>query len=498
MIKALLVAVFIWGPFVNAKGPALVFHLKSEPHTLDPAEQTSYSNYLFNNLFRGLTRYTVEDDLIFDQAERCRVTLGTQITCHLRSGLQWSDGTAVTAQDYIDSFKRIVSPKSKSGVSHLLFTVKNAVAIYDGKLDPKELGIKAKSPTELSIELERPDREFLEKLSNSALVPFKSVGEKDRKQVLTNGPYRIKSWVEKKRVVLEPNPYYKGGNSDRPLVEIVFVEDDMTAVNLYEKGSLNFLWRLPTAYIPKFRDRPDFYQKPVSRFDYIGFNLKSGSPFSSRNLREAFSSSVDFAEFVKLFFALGPPGCPSLGSAFLPTQGRCQKFEPPKIKPTLNKPIEFYYSQLGGDDIRKSAEFYQEQWRRHLGVQVRIKGLEQKHLLKVLKDQTPDSFRTGVSLTRPTCLAGLEIFTKDHPENYIGFSNAKFETLVKAMRERKFDRAGLKGLCATLNDLLFKEEVVGIPQGLMHFTMLIPKKWKGIEINDLNQLDLENLEWVGP
>src|SRR4051812_38249310 len=90
------------------------FHLKNEPATTDPTLITSgESTYLFNTLFRGLLRYSDEHDLSFDMAEKCTYKTPTLIHCRIQKDVKWSDGKPVTADDFVNSFRRIVSPDSK-------------------------------------------------------------------------------------------------------------------------------------------------------------------------------------------------------------------------------------------------------------------------------------------------------------------------------------------------------------------------------------------------
>jgi oligopeptide transport system substrate-binding protein len=314
---------------------------------------------------------------------------------------------------------------------------------------------------------------------------------------VTNGPYKIAQWVKGKKATLTKNSFYSGGNPDRPDVDVYFIADDSAALNLYEKGKLQFLRRLPAEHIPKYKTRPDFMQVPLNRFDYIGFDMRPSSPFADKKLRKAFAQAINFEEFKQIFFALGAPGCPSLLESVLTGGDHCQVFSP---KPLSTKPtqiLEFYFSQQGGDDLKRAAEFFQGQWQKNLGVTVALHALENKVYINKLRTDPPTLFRKGVGLDRPTCASALEKFTSHHPDNFVSFSHKGFDEMVAKLKSVSLSQTEKHRICGKAVDLLFKDEIVGVPLGKMHFTMLLNPQFKGMQINELNQMDLSALEVKG-
>ncbi len=482
-----------------AKAPKIFsFHLKYEPVEIASQQLTTgESTYLFGNLYRGLIKYDDDHGLVFDLAQRCQVKTSKEIHCTLKKNIKWSDGSPITAQDFVDSFLQLVSPGSRCPCLPLLNTIKNAKSIFLGKAKPSEFGMKALSKDEIEFNLDEPDGEFLDKLSNPLLVPYRALkNSENRAQLLTNGPYKIKQWIKGQKIILEPNYYYPGHNP-RPEIEIYFAAEDMTALNLYEKGKLGFLWRLPTSQIPVYKGRPDFFQKEVARFDYLGFNIRPGSTFEKKEVRKAFARALDFNDFKKVFLAVDATSwCPGIGDNFLPPEGHCVEFVANQMAVNVSRPVTLYFSQLGGDDIKKMAEWFQSQWSKNIKAKVELRSMEQKTYLTMLAHNPPDIFRKGVALNRPTCLAAFEIFSKDHAENYVGFNNLRFENLVHALATQKMNRSQRESTCGVAADILFKEEFVAVPLGRIHFSMLMNPSFKGWRLNELNQLDLADLEIV--
>ena len=308
----------------------------------------------------------------------------------------------------------------------------------------------------------------------------------------------MKSWVRNQKIVLSPNEFFKSSAKDRPEVEVVFASEDSAALTLYEKGVINFLWRLDDIEIPKFKNRPDFIQILQARYDYMGFNQRPGSFFAKKENRKAFVEGISYVDFTKAFPGFLELGCPSLSEPFL-TTGHCvvTDSKPSPLQPLqAAKPIKFMFSELGGDDVRREVEWFQEQWHKTLGVKIESQGMEQAHYRAFLKSTPPDIFRMGIALNRPSCLAALEKFSKGNPENFTGFENANFDNFVRVLSRQKLSRAEQEGVCGAATDILFKQEYVGIPMGKMQFTMLMDPHFQGWKLNELNQLDLSDLTYV--
>src|SRR5262245_5937889 len=195
LAAALLSAIVFSAP---AADPApFSFHVLAEPTVLDPQLSSSpMSNYLLANLYRGLLKYSDDKGLVGDGAKECRRQKG-QVICELRAERKWSDGTPITAEDYVAAFRRLVNPETGSPQADVLFTVKNAKLIWRKEAPVTKLGVYADSPTTLRIELEGEDLEFEYRLIHPALSPLPPGGYGDRKNAakqIVSGPYKIGEW----------------------------------------------------------------------------------------------------------------------------------------------------------------------------------------------------------------------------------------------------------------------------------------------------------------
>ena len=482
------------------------FHLPTEPVSLDPATATSSSAYLFGNIYRGLYRYETTRGLIKEGAKSCDWSTPTELICDLNVHVKWSDGHVVTADDYVQAWRHLLTAKSSSSWTLTsLRNIKGSMAIFDGQAKPETLGIAALSPTKLKISLVKKDPEFLYRLAYESLVPTRVRGNSDAfkaaydplvsTKILTNGPYQISSWIAHQRLHLSPNRSFSTGRKDRPDVEILFVDDDLTALNLYESGTLSLLKRLPTTQIAKMQTRADYQQIPLALFDYVGF----GEDLARQpELRKALSVSADFGQLQRIFHSEGQPGCPALPESYL-DHVPCLKFDPAAGKSAWAKvPIEtraktwpFLFSALGGEDHVKGAEWWQAQWKSNLGAKVELRSTEQGVLISLLHTHPPAIFRKGVTLDRPTCLAALELFARNSPENYVGMNDPAYDDILNQM-ENNLSSLTQKRLCRQGVELLMQDHRL-IPLGRYSYAILARPQFGGWTINELNQLSLDDL-----
>ncbi len=460
------------------------FHLFSEPFGLGPSYiKPSSSNYLVNNIYSSLFRYDNYLGLRPEGAEKCQFSpSGLQITCQLNKAFKFSDGSPVLASHYVKAFRELMRPHIKNSQKQLLLGLKGFYGILKGSQPINRLGVKAQGPYKLLFELEIPDKEFLYRLISpllSAHKTFTSVSKDKAYKLITTGPYLIKEWKKGQHVLLKPNPHYFKKHP-RPDVKVYFISDNTTALNLYKNQTLTFLRRVETSQIPQLGKRKDFQRIPILRFDYIGFNKEM-----DENLRKALIHSIDYKQLQKLYHARKRPGCIAL-SFVGARKEHCYDFNIKKARYFFKKikhpkkTYSLYFSRLGGKDHMRGMQFIQKQWEKILNFKVSLKPIEQKSYLERLKTKPPFLFRKGLSLDRPTCRAALEIFFKNHPENYIGLQSKEYESFVKA---NQCD----KGLSFLMKNYKL------IPMGSIDFSILASPQFKNWKLNRLNHLDLSEL-----
>lgn len=489
-------------PFSGAPAkekPVFRFHLVHEPSSLKPWEQkNSGAGYFLSQITGTLLTYQ-KQKLAGNLAENCKYKKPTQILCTLRKNLKWSNGQALVASDFVRSFQTFLKPTNRAFRADLLFPIAHGKKVFTGQLPENQLQVRALTDQLLQIDLESPDSEFLYTLTSPLLSPLPKTPlatvEELRKNPglwISSGAYQLQSWEAQEKIILKPNPHFWKKN-DRPSLEILMINEDSVALNLYEKNKLSFLRRLPTLFIPKYKDRADFFEIEQIRLDYLGFSPRWKD---FKNLRLAMAQSLRYLDLQKLYQSKGVPGCPGI-PRFLYTEDLCLRTDLKQARLTWaqvkDKPSSFevLYSRQGGDDHRRSMEWLQNEWKKNLDFSVSVNGLENKIFVDRLGQNPPDLFRKGIAPDRPTCLSALEIFETGNSENYIQYSNSVFDDVLKKMKATD-SLSTKKKLCTQGLRLLMKEAWI-IPTGPIHFTVLAQTGWKGWRLNELNQLDLSEL-----
>ena len=145
-----------------------------EPQTLDQAQTSiNIEAFIVKDLYEGLTIYDATGKIIPGTAESWTLSDdGTVYTFKLRADAKWSDGTPVTAEDFVFSYKRVEDPKTAAKYANILYPIKNAEKINKGETPVDQLGVKAVDDKTLEITLERPTPFFLELLAHQTALPI--------------------------------------------------------------------------------------------------------------------------------------------------------------------------------------------------------------------------------------------------------------------------------------------------------------------------------------
>ena len=197
------------------------------------AEQT-ISCYLLEGLMR-----VYQYELQYGMADRYEISEDQKVyTFYLRDDACYSDGTPVTADDFLGAFQKLVEPEYFNSYAAI---IKNAEDIYQGKKRIEELGVTVLNEKTLQIELEHPQVQFLQLLALRSFVPIR----KDATEILRpedcNGPFTLDTWSEE-LVSMKKNPYYwERDNIRLDRVEAVCLESVDEAYERFVKGEVDVM-----------------------------------------------------------------------------------------------------------------------------------------------------------------------------------------------------------------------------------------------------------------
>ncbi|WP_248308969.1 peptide ABC transporter substrate-binding protein [Devosia sp. MC532] len=288
-----------------ASAVTLQLHNGGDPGTLDPHKASGdWENRVIGDYIEGLLTESPSAEAIPGQAESWDISEdGTVYTFHLRDGIAWSDGTPVTAGDFVFAFQRLFDPKTAADYAYLQFPIKNAEKINSGTIaDLNELGVKAIDDKTLEITLEASTPFFLEALTHYTAYPVpkhlvEKVGDDWTKveNIIGNGPYLIKEWLPGSYVRSEKNAdYYDASNVKIDEVFYHVLEDQAAALNRYRAGEFDILTDFPSDQYQWLQDNMpgQAHVTPFLGIYYYVLNQEEGEVLSDVRIREALSTTV--------------------------------------------------------------------------------------------------------------------------------------------------------------------------------------------------------------
>ena len=295
--------------FRHSQGQICI-NMRDDPRSLDPREVRLLSNInLIRHIYEGLVQENTHTGEIEPAlAEHYFISEdGMQYTFQLRQAY-WSNGDPLTATDFIDSWKQVVTHEV-GGVYHFAFDpIKNAKKVSQQNCSLSEVGFYAKDERTLVIDLESPTSHFLKLLSLPIFFP---VHKKQREGIttkpITNGAFYPKKMKAKQWIHLEKNPYYYNQEQVNTHSIIVhFIPDANTAALLFNQGKLHWQgppWgeRIPTEALAYLQSQGHLHTFEVAGTSWITFNINK-FPFNHAKLRKAMSLALDKEALVAAAF----------------------------------------------------------------------------------------------------------------------------------------------------------------------------------------------------
>jgi len=275
--------------------------LGGEPASLDPAEAAdTFSFEVLRDLYEGLASEAPDGTVLPGVASSWVVNAaGTQYRFTLRADAQWSNGSPVRAQDFVEAWRRVVDPKRASPVADTLRPIAGAAAIILGQSPPSSLGVTALRDDLLVVNLERPAPYFPQLLTHSATFPVfseEAAKSHDPKNWISNGPYVLSGWTPGSILKLQQNLRYRDAANVRiPNVQYVFVPDENAEFRQYRAGQLDITQSVPSSALDLVRaERPsELLIAPFLATAYYALNLRSQYFATNLNLRKSLALAID-------------------------------------------------------------------------------------------------------------------------------------------------------------------------------------------------------------
>ncbi|WP_033164419.1 peptide ABC transporter substrate-binding protein [Clostridium sp. KNHs205] len=280
----------------------LVAQIGPNPETLDPALNSAVDggNML---LFAFDTLLAIDKDnkVIPGAAESYEVSPdGLTWTFKLRAGLKWSDGSPLTANDFVYSWKRVADPATAAPYGEtVLGMVKGYAEAAGGDIDA--LAVSAPDDTTFKVELSNPCAYFDKLAAFGVLSPVnKATIEANGdawatkpETYISNGPFYITEWVPSSYILFTKNPnYWDAASIKLDSIKLLLIEDPNASYGAYQSSEAMMIKDVPTAEIPSLQGNPEFHIDPNLGTYYIDLN-NTLDQFSDPKVRQALSLAID-------------------------------------------------------------------------------------------------------------------------------------------------------------------------------------------------------------
>ncbi|WP_237155117.1 peptide ABC transporter substrate-binding protein [Oryzibacter oryziterrae] len=484
-----------------------------EPKSLDPAHTSiDIEEFILKDYLEGLTVYDPTGKLIPGAAESWTISPdGTVYTFKIRETAKWSDGSPVTADDFVFSFQRVESPKEAAEYATILYPIKNAEAINGGKADPSTLGIKAVDAKTLEITLERPTPYFLQLLAHQTALPVSKAAVTKfgadwvkPGNIVGNGAYVVTENVANDHLTSEKNKYYWDASNVK-IDKVVYnpSEDAATTIRMFEAGELDTVYNFPadqTDFLKgKFSDQVHINQA-LATYYYV-FDTRH-APFDDVRVRKALSMAVDrdfladkiYAKAQLPAYSLVPPGIVGYTASLPDFAGKDQLDREDEAKALLKeagygeggKPLKIDIRFNTNENHKKVATAVADMWK-SLGAEVTIQNLDVKsHYAYLTEGGSFDVARAGWVADYADAENFLNLLVSTNTSfNYGHWKNEKFDELMAASY-KEFDAAKRQKILSDAEAFVSAEQPVAPFMGSANL-WLVSSKVKGWTDNAVNQ-----------
>lgn len=463
-----------------------------EPPQLDGTRATDVSSsFVLGHVMEGLLRLDEHGDIVPAVAESWQIE-ADRATFHLREDALWSDGRPVTAQDFVFAWRKVVDPATASEYAFIMFPVRNAEAINNGKMPVERLGARARDDRTLEVEFEQPIA-FFDKLATfKTYFPIREDFYNARKgrygadadDLLFNGPFTLSHWAHGAHLRFEKNPRYWNRDVIRlDAVDIPYITTDGAAMlNLYKDGKIAMVGGSLGLDPEQLKDVMS-QRWPMQRFNegaifFIEFNHRPDRLTRNDNLRKAFQLAVDQGELVNQVIKL-PGYLPgrSLFPEWLRGADGLFRQEHPAIVPRVDveaarRHLELARQELGlaswppiallSDDrplTVRITEYLQARFKETLGLDIRIDRQIFKQRLAKMTAGEFDLVTAGWSPDYDDPMTFGDLFASWNLNNRGRYESAELDRAVRGAMA-SLDPPTRMQAFAQVQDILIKDAVI--------------------------------------
>ena len=469
----------------------LRFQIAADPVSLDPSlAEDGTGLRILGALMKGLTQYDSQNRLQNAVAEKIEVFDGGRFyRVRLRQS-QWSDGRPITAQDFLYSFQKMLSPQTFSKQAELFFLVKGAQNYKQGvSQNFSEVGIKARGDDILEFSLSKPSFLLPHFLALTVALPQRpDISDLS----VTTGYYHLASWAHNKAIELVLNGRALKTSTRQWLPQrLIFqvISEESTALRLFDEKKIDIVSKISYIDLPSLKNSPYFKTFPYFATYYLGFNILK-PPGQNAESRKLISAAIDRQGIARLLHGDGVAAY-----SWIPPEIHSQKYNPSEVKGVYSwgqKPIELSFDS--GSRNQMIVEKIQNDLKLRIGLNVALSARDWKSHIILIQNGGAPLFRFGWLAPFIDPLAHLMVFAKGSLNNYTGWNNDRYDQLLSEIGQTR-EGPRRRALVNEAQDILLENEFPAVP--IFHYrqSFLISKKVTAFHVNGIGFIDWASLKF---
>ena len=437
----------------SASGTAMemVINNGTNIQSLDPTQITGVPEHrVYMALFEGLVTYDARANVIPGVAESWTYNADrTVITFTIRQGITWSDGTAITAEQIVESWLHHLNPATASEYAYMIgYVVEGAYEYNSGYGSAQNVGIRAIDSRTFEVTLLGPIPYAVDMMAHYAFSPLPmhvinrhGTAWTRPENFVGNGPFVLSEYIPNNRITVVPNDrFWNKDNVHLTKITFLPIEDQNTAYQAFLNGEIDWGTDVPIARIDEVKLHKDYKVAPQVGTYYLLINHNGHPALQDARVRRALSMAINRDELIDNIIRGGQLPALSLVPAmgdYVPANGAgFNVAEAQRLLAEAGYPggqglptFEYIYNTL--DSHRIIGEYFQENWRNNLGVNIQLQNMEWASYLDYRSTGQFEIARAGWVSDYMDPQDLLNLLISDSGNNDGKYNDAEFDRLAR-------------------------------------------------------------------
>ncbi|KLU67916.1 oligopeptide-binding protein OppA precursor [Desulfosporosinus acididurans] len=517
-LLAVIAVILIFGFFLIVCSTSIEMKIRfapgGEPETLDPQLYSGIPEAIIEMaLFEGITRLDKNNVPQLAVANNVEVSPDGLIYRITLKNTKFSNGDPLTAYDFKASWMHALKSEDKAAYAYQLFYIKNAEAYYSRGVKAEDVGIKVVNVRTLEITLETPCPFFKSLLALPTYFPVDQQNAQAHKDwyadgtvFVGNGPFMIKKWSHKDKMILVKNPnYYDAANVKLEELDFYLAQDGNKATAAFEAGKLDGLNNLVPEDIFRLKKDGNLKTAPMLGTDFYRFNTTK-KPLNDLRVRQALSIALNRQDLMGNVlggeipaYAFVPGTIPDAvpDKDFRKMGGNLITEDIAKAKQLLaeagypegrNFPVLTILYNTNGKQ-RLPAQAIQNCWKRNLGINVNLQGQVWDNYQQNQQGLSYDIARACWIGDYVDPMTFLAIFLSSGGNNETGWSNGAYDKNIETAQKNPDQRVRMEAMHEAEKILMQEMPIIPVYYYVQNY--ILKDNIKGVIVSPLDFFDFK-------